>query len=219
MLLPLNDTIPSRRMPAVTWALIAVNTLVFWYELSLSDPQIERLFVTRALVPAHVGESTSTYLSFFTSMFLHGGWMHLIANMWSLYLFGDNVEDRMGHGRYLVFYLLTGLAAGLTHYFTNRGTDIPTVGASGAIAGVMGAYLVLYPRARIVTLLLIVFIPLFIEVPAILYLGLWFVSQVFSGTTALATGMPSDNVAFLAHVGGFVAGIVLLPLFVRRREA
>jgi rhomboid family protein len=218
MLLPLNDTIPSRRMPGVTWALIAVNALVFWRELSLSDVQIGRLFFERGLVPARVGESASTYLSFFTSMFLHGGWMHLIGNMWSLYLFGDNVEDRMGHARYLIFYLLTGLAAGLTHYLTNRGADIPTVGASGAIAGVMGAYLILFPRARIVTLFLLVFIPFFFEVPAVLYLGLWFISQVFSGTTALATGMPTDNVAFLAHVGGFVSGIVLMPLFVRRRD-
>jgi membrane associated rhomboid family serine protease len=216
MLLPLNDTIPSRRMPGVTWALIGVNVLVFWRELSLSDAQIEQLFLVRGLVPARVGESFSTYLSFFTSMFLHGGWMHLIGNMWSLYLFGDNVEDRMGHARYLIFYLLTGLIAGLTHYFTNRTAAIPTVGASGAIAGVMGAYLVLFPRARIVTLFLLVFIPLFFEVPAVLYLGLWFISQVFSGTTALATGMPTDNVAFLAHVGGFVSGIVLMPVFVRR---
>jgi membrane associated rhomboid family serine protease len=206
--------------------LIALNALIFLYELGLGQQAMEQFLLHYGFVPAvyfHVSHVQpwnfpARFVPMLSSMFLHGGWMHLIGNMWSLYLFGDNVEDRMGHARYLIFYLLTGLAAGLTHYLTNRGADIPTVGASGAIAGVMGAYLILFPRARIVTLFLLVFIPFFFEVPAVLYLGLWFISQVFSGTTALATGMPTDNVAFLAHVGGFVSGIVLMPLFVRRRD-
>jgi membrane associated rhomboid family serine protease len=151
-------------------------------------------------------------------MFLHGGWTHFIGNMWVLYLFGDAVEDRMGPARYLVFYLLCGLAAGLTHYFTNPLSSVPTVGASGAIAGVMGAYLVLFPKAQVFTLIPILFIPFFVQIPAVVFLGIWFASQLVSGTLSLVSQPSYEGVAWWAHVGGFVAGIVLLPLFKKSPE-
>jgi membrane associated rhomboid family serine protease len=151
-------------------------------------------------------------------MFLHGGWMHFLGNMWTLYLFGDNVEDRMGPVRYLVFYLLSGLAAGLTHYLTDPGGTVPTIGASGAIAGVLGAYCLLFPLARVITLVPVFFFPFIFEVPAVFYLGIWFVSQLYSGTLALMSPQYYEGVAWWAHVGGFVAGMVLLPLFKKSRE-
>jgi membrane associated rhomboid family serine protease len=150
--------------------------------------------------------------AFFSFMFLHGGFLHLLGNMWSLYIFGDNVEDWLGPVRYLAFYLLCGWASGLSHLLTNLYSEIPTIGASGAIAGVMGAYLVLFPSSRILTLIPIVFIPYFIEVPAYLFLGLWFILQFISaaGTSGQATG-----VAWWAHIGGFLFGIILLKLFMK----
>ena len=151
-------------------------------------------------------------------MFLHGGWLHIISNMWTLYIFGDNVEDRMGTMRYLIFYFICGLAAGLVHVFTNLNSTIPTVGASGAIAGVLGAYFLLYPNARVITLIPIFFFPLFVELPAITYLGIWILTQIFSGVLSL--GLPEDvgGVAFWAHVGGFIAGVMLHWLFVKSRR-
>ena len=141
-----------------------------------------------------------------TSMFLHGGWLHVFSNMWTLWIFGDNVEDRLGHGRYLGFYLLSGLAAAAIHTLTNTDSTLPTIGASGAIAGVMGAYFVLFPGARVVTLIPIFFWPLFVELPAILYLGFWFLTQFYSGTLSLAAGRDAGGIAWWAHVGGFLVG-------------
>jgi membrane associated rhomboid family serine protease len=151
-------------------------------------------------------------------MFLHGGWLHIIGNMWTLYIFGDNVEDRMGTIRFLAFYFICGLAAGLVHFFTNPNSTLPTVGASGAIAGVLGAYFLLFPTARVITLIPLFFLPLFVEIPAITYLGFWILSQIFSG--AISLGLPEDvgGVAFWAHVGGFITGALLHWLFVKRRE-
>ena len=157
-------------------------------------------------------------LSLFTSMFLHGGWMHLIGNMWFLWIFGDNIEDILGPGRYLLFYLVCGAAAGLAHYAFNSESRIPTVGASGAIAGIMGAYFVLYPRSRIVTLIPIFFFIQIVEVPAIVFLGLWFVLQFISGVGSIAAataGEPAGGVAFWAHVAGFVAGVSGVLVFKR----
>ena len=151
-------------------------------------------------------------------MFLHGGWAHIIGNMWTLWIFGDNVEDRMGPFRFTVFYLLCGLVAGVVHYFTNADSDVPTVGASGAIAGVLGAYFVLFPRSQIVVMVPIFFYPLFFEVPAVTYLLFWALSQVFSGTLALAGPVEVGGVAWWAHVGGFSAGLLLHPLFIRPRR-
>jgi len=213
-MIPLRDVIPSRTPPVVTTAIIIVNALVFVFELTLTEPQLRALFGQFGLVPARLALPTVL-----TSMFLHGGWLHVIGNMWCLWIFGDNVEDRMGHVRFFVFYLLCGALAAAGQVFVTPGSLVPTVGASGAIAGVMGEYLVLYPRSRILTLIpIFVFIQL-IEIPAIYFLLFWFVIQFFSGVGSLATsaGEASGGIAFWAHVAGFVAGTLGVLLF-RRPE-
>jgi membrane associated rhomboid family serine protease len=221
---PLKDTVRARDMPIVNWLLIGANVLAFVVETSLGPAGLERFVHYFGVVPARFLHAFGVHevLTIFTSMFLHGGWFHLISNMWALYLFGDNVEDRMGHGRYLLFYLLTGAVASLTHILFNPGSPIPTVGASGAISGVLGAYLVLFPTARVVTLVpLWFFFPWFVEIPALIYLGMWFISQLFNGLFALAApGVIGTygGVAWWAHVGGFVAGLLLVKVFERRRE-
>ena len=221
-MIPLRDTIPSRQVPLVTWALIFVNVLVFLFELTLSQEELEAFIHLFGIVPARyshpdwamaVGFPIDSYWPFVTSMFLHGGFMHVIGNMWSLWIFGDNVEERMGRSRFLIFYLLTGLIAGLTHYYTNIDSTIPTVGASGAIAGVLGAYLILFPKQRVTTL-----IPIFVfitirEIPAFFLLGFWFVLQLFTGAAVMGAHMNDvGGVAYFAHIGGFVAGMVLVIL-------
>ena len=222
-MIPIRDTIPHRRAPVVTWALIAVNVIVFLYELSLEPQDLERLFYLFGIVPARythpewaqqIGLPMDDYWPFLTCMFLHGGWGHVIGNMWTLWIFGDNVEDRMGPGRFLIFYLLMGVLAGITHWFTNAQSTVPTVGASGAIAGVLGAYFILFPRSQIVVLLPIFFFPFFFQLPAVLYLLFWFLSQVLSGTLAGLTASQVGGIAFWAHVGGFAAGVVLHRLFI-----
>jgi membrane associated rhomboid family serine protease len=226
-MIPIRDTIPAKNKPFGTWILIAANSLVFVFELMLPDPVLEAFFYYFGIVPARyshpewaawVGLPLDDYWPFLTSMFLHGGWLHIIGNMWTLWIFGDNVEDRMGTLRFLCFYFICGLAAGLVHYFTNTESTLPTVGASGAIAGVLGAYFLFFPYARVITLIPLFFLPLFVEIPAVTYLGFWILSQVFSG--ALSLGLPDDvgGVAFWAHVGGFIAGAILCWLFVQRRQ-
>jgi membrane associated rhomboid family serine protease len=223
-MLPIRDTIPARRTPFGTWLIIAINSAVFMFELMMPDPVLQAFFYYFGIVPARythpewavwVGLPLDDYWPFVTSMFLHGGWLHIIGNMWTLWIFGDNVEDRMGTMRYLIFYFICGLAAGLVHLFTNPSSTLPTVGASGAIAGVLGAYFLLFPKARVLTLIPLFFLPLFVEIPAITYLGFWVLSQVFSGVLSL--GLPEDvgGIAFWAHVGGFVAGAALHWLFVK----
>ena len=224
-MIPLRDTIPSREVPVVTWALIFVNSIVFLFELTLSPADLEALFHVFGIVPARYSHPDwaaaigfpDNYWPFLTSMFLHGGFMHVIGNMWTLWIFGDNVEERMGRGRFLAFYLLTGLVAGLTHYFTNLDSTLPTVGASGAIAGVLGAYFVLFPHSRIIVLVPIFIFPFFFEVPAVLYLFFWFLSQLFAGTIAGLSSKDVGGVAVWAHAGGFLAGVVLHRLFLLRR--
>jgi membrane associated rhomboid family serine protease len=215
---PLQDTVQSRGVPLMNWGLILLNGLVFLYELSLPPDRLEQLIGALGLVPARLWAGPGAYGTLLTCMFLHGGWTHFIGNMWTLYLFGDNVEDRMGPARYLAFYLLCGLAAGLTHAVTNPDSQLPSVGASGAIAGVLGAYFVMFPTARVVTLVLVFVFPFVFEIPAVIYLGLWFVSQLFSGTLSLVGPQDYEGVAWWAHVGGFVTGIVLLPVFKKSRE-
>lgn len=224
-MIPIRDTIPSRSAPVVTWSLIAVNTAVFFYQLSLGPIGVEQLFYWFGLVPARyshpewaltVGLPPDDYLPFLTSMFLHGGWLHLIGNMWTLWIFGDNVEDRMGHARFLAFYLLTGLAAGLTHWFTNIDSIVPTVGASGAIAGVLGAYFILFPHARVIAVFPVFFFPFFFELPAGVYLLIWGLSQIFSGMISTLSAADVGGVAWWAHVGGFVSGMLLYRLFILR---
>jgi membrane associated rhomboid family serine protease len=213
-MIPLRDVIPSRTTPYVTFALIVLNTLVFVYQLSLGRA-IEEFILYFGLIPA-----AFSWVAVVTSMFLHGGLLHFGGNMLYLWIFGDNVEDRMGHGRFLVFYLLCGTAAALAQTISSPDSVVPMVGASGAIAGVMGAYFVLYPRSRIVTLVpLFVFIQI-VEVPAIFFLGIWFVMQLLSGVGSMATatgGEPGGGIAFWAHAAGFVAGISGVLVF-RRPE-
>jgi membrane associated rhomboid family serine protease len=210
-MIPLRDVIPSRTTPFVTIALVVTNVLVFLYEFSLG-PAVQDFMFTFGLVP-----SLFSWPTVFTSMFLHGGFLHVGGNMLYLWIFGDNVEDRMGHGRFLVFYLLCGTAAAFGQMVTGPDSNVPMVGASGAVAGVMGAYFVLYPHSRIVTLLPFIFIQI-IEVPAVFFLGIWLVIQFLSGVGSLATASsqePSGGIAFWAHVAGFAAG--LIGVFVFRR--
>jgi membrane associated rhomboid family serine protease len=217
-MIPIQDTVPSRSVPLATRGLILLNGLVFLQELALPPERLEELVALLGMVSARLGHDPEAWWTLLTCMFLHGGWMHFVGNMWTLYLFGDNVEDRMGSVRFLVFFLLCGLAAGLTHVLTDPNSSIPTIGASGAIAGVLGAYFVLFPTARIITLVPILFIPFIVEIPAIFYLGVWFMSQLFSGTLALIGPGYYEGEAWWAHVGGFVAGLALLPVFKKTRQ-
>jgi len=202
-MIPLRDVIPSRSFPFFTVTFIVLNAVAFLFELSLSDPALQELIVTFGVVPAELNPIT-----FVTSMFLHSGWLHFLGNMLYLWIFGDNVEDRLGHFRFVLFYLGCGMAAAAAHVWVNPDSAIPTIGASGAIAGVMGAYFVLYPHSRVLALVPLFIIWEIIEVPAIIFLGIWFVMQFFSGIGSLArTGMESGGVAFWAHIAGFVAGI------------
>lgn len=225
-MIPLRDENPSGRPPLVTYGLIVANVLVFLYEVSLGPELLA--FATRwGLVPraatlALAGGGDLLWdaaVPVVTSTFLHGGWLHLIGNAWYLFIFGDNVEDRLGHARFLLFYLGAGVASGVLHVAAMPGSVVPTVGASGAIAGVLGAYLVMFPRARVITLLpLFVFVQL-LALPAVIVLGLWFVFQFFSGALSLLyTSDTSGGTAWWGHIGGFVFGVaVALVLRARRR--
>jgi len=216
---PLKDNIPSRTLPWVNYGLIIINSLVFLYEVSLG-PQLQQFIQTWGVIPAHYFHLAETqphnyiarFLPIFTSMFLHGGWFHIIGNMWFLYIFGDNVEDRMGHGRYLLFYLLSGFGATLAHIYINPTSTLPTVGASGAISGVMGAYFMLYPFARVLTLIIVFIFVDIIEIPAFFYLGFWIFLQFIQGTASLFAGQ-AGGVAWWAHLGGFVVGAFLVFFF------
>ncbi len=226
-MLPIGDTIPRRSPPITTWFIILANAFVFLLELMLPENALKECFYLFGIVPARfthpewatlVGLPIDDFWPLLTSMFLHGGWLHIIGNMWTLWIFGDNVEDRMGHFRFLIFYLLCGFAAGIVHIYTNANSTIPTVGASGAIAGVMGAYFYLFPRARVVVMIPVFIFPFFFEMPAVLYLGVWALTQVFSGTLALATSSEVGGIAWWAHVGGFVTGMLLQLIFVKRGD-
>ncbi|RKY05549.1 rhomboid family intramembrane serine protease [Candidatus Poribacteria bacterium] len=222
-MIPLRDNIPSRTFPVITVSLIAANSLVFLYEVSLGPRVVElvmryglipvRFFYTLARNPFNLDDAL---VPIFTSMFLHGGWAHIIGNMIFLWIFGDNVEDRMGHFRFLIFYLLCGVSAAMAQAFTHPASGVPMVGASGAISGVMGAYFLLFPTARILTL-----VPVFIflqiaEVPALFFLGLWFLMQFVNGVFSLGfQHVMGSGVAWWAHIGGFVAGMVLVWFFKR----
>ncbi|MFX4261060.1 rhomboid family intramembrane serine protease [Pelotomaculum propionicicum] len=217
-MIPLRDDIPSSTFPVVNYLLIAANLAVFGFELSLGR-SLDQYIYTHAVIPAQVvsvGLTADQFIRMTVTMFFHGGWLHVLSNMLYLWIFGDNVEDRMGHFKYLVFYLIAGYVATFAHIFFYPTSNTPLVGASGAIAGVLGAYLILFPRARILTLIFIFIIIQVIPIPAIVFLGIWFVLQLLSGTASLS-GQAAQSVAFWAHVGGFVAGMLLVKLFVTRK--
>ena len=221
-MIPLRDDIPSSKFPAATLSIIVINVFVFLYELRLGS-HLEDLLTSFAVIPAvytnpevgHFYTASQKLFAFFSSMFLHGGWLHLLGNMWTLWIFGDNVEDRLGRIRYVTLYLGGGIAAALMHIFTNANSPVPTIGASGAIAAVMGAYFRFYPHARVETLVPPFF---FVVLPAVLFLGGWFLLQFFNGAMSLgARGPGFSGVAWWAHVGGFAFGFVIC-LFARRES-
>lgn len=212
-MIPLYDTIRPRRFPLVNWLLIIANAVVFWYELQLGESALQSFIFTWGLIPAEFMSSPQEeWMTVFTSMFLHGGWFHIISNMWVLYIFGDNIEDRVGSMRYLIFYILSGMAAAFLQIFILPTSDVPMIGASGAIAGVLGAFLVSYPGARIASLVPILFIFTIVEIPAIIFLLVWFISQLYSGLFAIQGGT-SSGIAWWAHIGGFIFGLIMVPFF------
>jgi membrane associated rhomboid family serine protease len=235
---PLRDDNPTERFPAVTVALIAINVAAYflWQQggLTLGSPTSEAFtcnLADYALFPyelTHPGDQVATqgcplptaptWLTVLTSMFMHGGLLHLGGNMLFLWVFGNNVEDAMGHVKFVAFYLLAGIAATALQTFMGPNAQVPNVGASGAIAGVLGGYILLFPRARVLTLILLVFIPIFLRLPAMLVLGLWFVEQVLFGYFDVNSGGEAGGVAYFAHIGGFVFGLVAIRLFAERRR-
>jgi membrane associated rhomboid family serine protease len=217
-MIPLRDDRPTRTFAFVTVALILLNTIVFVHELSLPNPdRVEAFFATFSLTPAHLTQSPSSnsYLTVFTSMFLHGGWMHIIGNMLYLWIFGRNVEDSVGHFKFVIFYLLCGVAAAAAQVAIAPDSTVPMIGASGAISGVLGAYLLLFPRARVLVLFPIWIFWRVFYVPALLLLVVWFGMQLLSGLAVLSMDV-NGGVAFWAHVGGFIAGMLLVPIFKKR---
>jgi membrane associated rhomboid family serine protease len=220
--IPLRDNVPSSRRPLVTWTLVIVCALLFLYEQLLPERSLLECIYIFGVVPARfthpayaaaVGYPENGYEAFVTYMFLHGGWLHFLLNMWVLWIFADNVEEALGRARFAVFYLMCGLAAIAVHMLFNWRSTVPVIGASGAIAGVMGAYFRLFPRARVVTLIPIIVIPWIVELPAVVFLGIWFAVQLFSGLSGALVAGGAGEVAFWAHVGGFVAGLVLVRWF------
>ncbi len=215
---PIRDTIPSKRFPLVNITLIFINVLIFMVEMGMG-PDLDRFIHLYGLVPARYSapgfsgyySMGSRLFSMVSFMFLHGGFWHLVGNMWTLYIFGDNVEDHMGSFKYLLFYMLCGFTSGLTHLVFNLHSNVPTIGASGAVAGVMGAYFILYPRSKILTLVPILIIPFFFEIPAVVYLGVWFFLQFIQAAGSSPGG---GGIAWWAHIGGFVFGILFLKLMV-----
>jgi membrane associated rhomboid family serine protease len=207
---PLSDVIPSRTRPVVTISLIAVNLLLFLYQLQLDELTLQRLVFRFGVIPARF-----SYVDVVTSMFLHADFLHFFGNMVFLWIFGDNVEDRLGHVRYLLFYFAAGTLAAMAQVMADPSSFAPMIGASGAIAGVMGAYFVIYPHSRVLTAVFLLFFLDIVEIPAIFFLGIWFLLQVLHG--ALSAGTQDGGVAFWAHAGGFLAGIAA-GLYVRVRD-
>ena len=226
-MIPIRDNVPRRRTPVVTWSLIAINLWVYARLWGMPTPAVEEIYYLYGVVPlryanpawsAHVGFPFMGPLPFVTCLFLHGGLLHLTFNMWTLWIFGDNVEDRMGRGRFLVFYLVCGAAASLVHLAFNAGSPMPVIGASGAIAGVLGAYLVLFPMARLVAMVPIVIVPVFFQIPAVVFMVFWFFMQVFGGALSLMNPNQGGGIAWWAHVGGFIAGLALMGIFMPHRQ-
>ena len=220
-MIPLRDDNPRRTVPVVNVTLIIVNVLVFLWEMS-QGPRLERELFRVAFIPARFwmpGHFVAEMIRIFVSMFLHGGLLHLGGNMLYLWIFGDNIEDRLGHARYLLFYLACGFVATMSHALVNPSSAVPAIGASGAIAGVLGAYLILFPHARVLTVIPIIVFITVREIPAIIVLGLWFVLQLFTGVGSIgAADEAAGGVAYFAHIGGFVAGMLLVMVLGGRRR-
>jgi membrane associated rhomboid family serine protease len=220
-MIPLRDTNPSQSVPFVTYSIIVVNVLAFIIEIT-STRGFGEFIMKHGLVPYYITQGgvnadfgVMKFLPLFTSMFLHGGWMHLIGNMLFLFIFGDNVEDRFGHVKYFIFYIAAGIVAAITQIIMYPQSEVPMVGASGAIAGVLGAYVFMFPKARITTLIPIIIFFQVIELPAFIFLGIWFLMQMFSGVFSLGLGADAGGVAWWAHIGGFLTGAVSFP-FLRK---
>ncbi len=215
-MIPLRDINPTYRTPVVTITLIAVNSAVFLYQLMLSREATAALYYSLGMVPARVPLAFTSpeigfaqaFMPLFTSMFLHGGFWHLLGNMWFLWVFGDNIEERMGHLRFALFYLLCGVGAGLAHVLAELSSTVPAVGASGAVSGVLGAYFVLFPHSRVITLVPLLFVFFTVRLPAVFILGYWFLIQFFSGLGSLGSAR-GEGVAWWAHIGGFLLGAFL----------
>lgn len=221
-MIPLRDSVRPGRTPFVNWALILINLYVFYQEAKLFPDQLNQVFYSFGVIPAdvtHLAVSGASLgpvvLPFFTAMFLHGGWMHVLGNMLFLFIFGDNVEDRLGHARYLLFYLAVGIVGSVGHVLANPTSTAPVVGASGAVAGILGAYIVSFPGSRVLSLVPIFFFFTIMELPAVIFIALWFIIQLFNGVASL--GGVANSVAWWAHVGGFIAGAVLIKLLVQKR--
>lgn len=208
---PLRDSIPSQSTPVVTGTLIGINVIIFLYQLSLTPEELHHFVMRYGVVPVRF-----QWIDVFTSMFLHGGWMHLIGNMWFLWVFGDNIEDILGRAKFLVFYLGSGIAAALAQVAVSPDSNLPLVGASGAIAGIMGAYLLKFPHSRILTLIILFVFIQTIDLPAYVILIYWFVLQFFSGVGTIADAGHQGGVAWFAHIGGFVAGMLLISVLPTR---
>ncbi len=226
-MIPLRDVIPSRTTPYITVTIIVINALAWLFELELPRDVLPAFLQVYGVVPANFRGSTLVTSMFLhgagptlvTSMFLHGSWMHVIGNMWYLWIFGDNVEDRVGHGRFIIFYLLCGIAAAFGQILMDPTSTLPTIGASSAIAGVMGAYFVLYPQSRVLTLIPLPIFWQIVELPAIFLLGFWFLMQVFSaGAIAVTSSTGGGGVAFAAHVAGFLVGVGGVFVFRKRQK-
>ena len=218
-MIPVRDTIQTHRKPVVNYVLIGINVLVFLW-MFLNSGRIDQIYDQYALVPASFsnGINFNNILHIFTSMFMHGGWMHLIGNMLYLWIFGDNIEDRLGSGKYLAFYLLGGVAAAGLQILINPSSTIPMVGASGAIAAVLGAYLILYPNSRVYTFIPLGFFARLTLVPAVLVLGMWFVLQLINGVGSLGIA-DSGGTAYFAHIGGFLFGLLIGYLIKKQTPA
>ena len=216
-MIPLRDSIRPKHKPIINWILILINFLIFFYELKLIPSQLNQFFYHLGVIPAETigvinGLNPPVYLAtFFTAMFLHGGWVHLIGNMWFLWIFGDNVEDHLGHLRYLIFYLVTGIIGSIVFILATPVSKVPIIGASGAIAGILGGYIVSFPQARVLALVPVFFFLTLMEIPAVIFLALWFFIQLFNGAVSL--GGLANPVAWWAHVGGFLAGVLLVKAF------
>lgn len=232
-MIPIKDNIHSHSFPLVNWLFIITNSLVFLLiELPLNNAQLNQLISNYGLTPNQCAAPVLHGLSagsipglnvlvngcsvpLITSMFLHGGWLHIIGNMWVLFIFGDNVEDAMGSVGYFFFYMICGVVSGLTQAFIDPTSTVPAIGASGAIAGVLAAYMLFFPRARVVTLIILIIFPWFINIPSVIFIAIWFILQFFSGVASLGVAT-SGGVAYWAHVGGFIAGLVLVWLYFGR---